>query len=178
MLTLLVIVVLAVVALLGIAATRPDQFRIERSATIQASPERVFPYINDFHRWQAWSPYERKDPAMQRSYEGPSAGEGAAYGWSGNKDIGSGRMQITESTPSSRVEIKLEFFAPFKATNTAEFLLEPHGDGTQVTWAMHGRSHFIHKVMGLVFNMDKMVGKDFEEGLGYLRSVSEGRAQA
>jgi len=178
MLTVLVIVLLAIAALLGVAATRPDQFRIERCATIQASPERIFPLINDFHRWQAWSPYERKDPAMERNYEGPKAGEGAIYGWNGNKDIGSGRMQITESIPSSRIEIRLEFFAPFKATNTAEFVLEPHGEGTRVTWAMHGRSSFMHKLMGLVFNMDKLVGKDFEEGLGHLRGLSEGRVAA
>lgn len=178
MLTVIVIIVLAVAALLGIAATRPDQFRIERSATIQASPERIFPFINDLHRWQAWSPYERKDPAMERSYEGPGAGEGAAYGWSGNKNIGSGRMQITESTPSSRIELRLEFFAPFKATHTAEFVLVPRGEGTQITWAMHGRSNFTSKLMGLLFNMDTMVGKDFEEGLVNLRGVSEGHAQA
>lgn len=115
---------------------------------------------------------------MQRSYEGPSAGEGAAYGWNGNKNIGSGRMQITESTPSSRIEIRLEFFAPFKATNTAEFVLVTHGEETQVTWAMQGRSSFVHKLMGLLFNMDKMVGRDFEQGLVNLRSVSESRVQA
>lgn len=178
MFTVFVVILLAILALLGVAATRPGQFRIERSATIQASPERIFPLINDFHRWQAWSPYERKAPAMERSYEGPKVGEGAIYGWNGNKDIGSGRMQITESIPSSRIEIRLEFFAPFKATNTAEFVLEPHGEGTRVTWAMHGRSSFMHKLMGLVFNMDKLVGKDFEEGLGHLRGLSEGRVAA
>lgn len=178
MLIAIVIILLVIAALLGMAAMRPDQFRIERTATIQASPERVFPFINDFRHWQAWSPYERKDPAMQRSYEGPNAGEGAAYGWSGNKNIGSGRMQITESTPSSRIEINLEFFAPFKANNTAEFVLEPRGDGTQLTWAMYGRSSFTSKLMGLLFNMDKMVGKDFEEGLVSLRRISEGQPQA
>lgn len=178
MFTVFVIILLAVAALLGVAATRPDRFRVERSATIQAPPERIFPLINDFHRWQAWSPYERKDPAMQRNYDGPSAGEGAVYGWNGNKDIGSGRMQITESTPSARIEIRLEFFTPFKATHTAEFMFEPQGEDTRVIWAMHGRSSFMHKLMGLVFNMDKMVGKDFEEGLGHLRRLSEGRATA
>ena len=178
MFTVFVIILLAILALLGVAATRPGQFRIERSATIQASPERIFPLINDFHRWQAWSPYERKDPAMERRYEGPKVGEGAIYGWNGNKDIGSGRMQITESIPSSRIEIRLEFFAPFKATNTAEFVLEPHGEGTRVTWAMHGRSSFMHRLMGLVVNLDKLVGKDFEEGLGHLRGLSEGRVAA
>ena len=172
----LVVILLAIVILLAMAATRPDRFRIERTATIQAPPERIFPLINDFHRWPAWSPYEKKDPGMQRSYEGPAAGKGAVYGWSGNKNIGSGRMEISEATPSSRIEIQLEFFAPFKASNTAEFLFEPRGAGTLVTWAMHGRANFTNKLMGLVFNMDKMVGKDFEEGLVNLRTLAEGQA--
>ncbi|HET6555247.1 MAG TPA: SRPBCC family protein [Dyella sp.] len=174
MLTALIIFLLAIGVVLVIAARRPDQFRIQREATIDASPERVFPFINDLHRWQSWSPYEKKDPAMQRSYEGACAGEGAVYGWNGNKNIGSGRMEITESTPSSRIEIKLDFFAPFKASNTAEFLLEPRGDGTKVTWAMHGRSPFTSKLMGLVMNIDHMVGRDFEEGLVNLRAMAEG----
>lgn len=178
MLTIIVIVVLAVAAALGIAAARPSRFRIERSATIHTSPERIFPFINDLHRWQAWSPYEKKDPAMERSYEGPQAGEGAAYGWSGNKNIGSGRMQITQSIPSSRVEIRLEFLTPFKATHTAEFVLTPLDDSTRVMWAMQGRHNLVGRLMGLLFNMDKFVGKDFEEGLAQLRLVSEGRAQA
>ena len=125
MLIALIVVLLLVAVVLIIAAMRPDQFRIERSASIKATPERIFPFINDFHRWQSWSPYEKKDPAMQRTFEGPSSGPGAAYGWNGNKNIGSGRMEISESTPSSFVRIKLEFFTPFQASNTAEFVLEP-----------------------------------------------------
>lgn len=176
MLTAFIILVAVIVAVLVIASRRPDQFRIQRTATIDASPERVFPFINDLHRWQAWSPYEKKDPAMQRSYEGAPAGEGAVYGWNGNKTIGSGRMEITDSVPSSRIEIKLDFFAPFKASNTAEFLLEPRGAGTHVTWAMHGRSSFASKLMGMFVNIDTMVGKDFEEGLVNLRTLAEGHA--
>lgn len=174
MLIALIVIVLAIVLLLAIAASRPDQFRIERSATIQASPERIFPLINDLHRWQAWSPYEKKDPAMERTYEGPSSGAGAAYGWNGNKNIGSGRMEISQSVPSSRVNLKLDFFTPFKASNTAEFVLEPQGDATRVIWAMQGQANFMSKLMGLVFNFDKMVGKDFEDGLVNLRTLSEG----
>jgi hypothetical protein len=176
MLIALVIILLIIAAVLVIAATRPDRFIVERSATIQASPERIFPFINDLHRWQSWSPYEKKDPAMQRSFEGPDAGPGAAYAWNGNKDIGSGRMEISHSSPSSRVEIKLDFFAPFKASHTAEFRLEPRGAITQITWALHGKSNFTGKLMGLVFNMDKMIGKDFEDGLGTLRTIVEAQA--
>ncbi|AIF45910.1 SRPBCC family protein [Dyella japonica] len=173
MLIALIIVLLVIAAVLAVAASRPDQFRIERAATIKAAPERIFPYINDLHRWQSWSPYEKKDPAMQRSFEGPSSGQGAAYGWSGNKNIGSGRMEISQSTPSSLVRIQLEFFTPFKASNTAEFVLEPQGDATRITWSMQGHSNFMSKLMGLVFNVDKMVGKDFEDGLVNLRTLAE-----
>lgn len=176
MLIALVIILLIVAAVLVLAGTRPDRFTVERSATIQASPERIFPIINDLHRWPSWSPYEKKDPNMQRSYEGPAAGVGATYGWNGNKDVGSGRMEISQSTPSSRVEMKLDFFAPFKASHTAEFRLDSRGAATQVTWALHGESNFTSKLMGLVFNMDKMIGKDFEEGLGNLRTLVEAKA--
>ncbi len=173
MLIALIVIVVVIAAVLAVAATRPDQFRIERSATIHAAPERIFSYINDFHRWQAWSPYEKKDPDMQRSYEGPSSGRGAAYGWNGNKNIGSGRMEISESTPSSLVRIQLEFFTPFKASNVAEFVLEPQGTATRITWSMQGRSAYMSKLMGLVVNFDRMIGKDFEEGLANLRTLSE-----
>ena len=173
MLIALIVVLLLIVAVLIIAAMRPDQFRIERSASIKAPPQRIFPFINDLQRWQSWSPYEKKDPAMQRTFEGPSSGPGAAYGWNGNKNIGSGRMEISESTPSSLVRLKLEFFTPFQASNTAEFVLEPQGDTTRVIWAMQGRSPFMSKLMGVVFNIDKMVGKDFEEGLLNLRTLTE-----
>jgi hypothetical protein len=173
MLIAIIIVLAVIAALLAVAALRPDRFRIERSATIHASPDRIFPYINDLHRWQAWSPYEKKDPDMQRRFEGPPSGTGAAYGWSGNKNIGSGRMEISESTPDLRVRINLEFFAPFKASNIAEFMLEPQGNATRITWSMQGRSHFMSKLMGLVFNFDKMIGKDFEDGLVNLRTLAE-----
>lgn len=173
MLIAFIVIVIVAAVVLASAASRPDQFRIERSATIKAAPERIFPYINDLHRWQSWSPYEKKDPAMQRSFEGPASGPGAAYGWNGNKNIGSGRMEISESTPSSRVRIRLDFFTPFKASNTAEFVLQPTGDATHVTWSMQGRSPFMSKLMGLVLNIDKMVGKDFEEGLANLRALTE-----
>jgi carbon monoxide dehydrogenase subunit G len=173
MLVALIVILLLIAVVLILAAMRPDHFRIERSATIRAPAERIFPFIDDFHRWQAWSPYEKKDPAMQRTFDGPSSGVGATYAWNGNKDIGSGRMEISQSTPSSRVLLKLEFFAPFKASNTAEFVLTPEGDATRVSWAMQGRSPFMSKLMGVVLNFDKMVGKDFEQGLANLRALAE-----
>lgn len=173
MLVALIVVLVLIAIVLILAAMRPDQFRIERSATIQAPAERIFPFIDDFHRWQAWSPYENKDPAMQRTFDGPSSGVGASYAWNGNKNIGSGRMEISQSTPSSRVFLTLEFFTPFKASNTAEFVLTPQGNATHVSWAMQGRSPFMSKLMGVVFNFDKMVGKDFEEGLANLRKLAE-----
>jgi hypothetical protein len=173
MFTIIAIVALAIVAVFGIAASRPNQFRIERSASFKAAPESIFPLINDLHRWEGWSPFEQKDPAMKRSFSGAERGRGAIYGWEGNKDIGSGRMEITESAPSSHVVIKLDFFTPFKASNTAEFTLQPSGEGTRVTWAMYGPSPFMSKLMGLVFNMDKMVGTEFERGLVNLRTLTE-----
>ena len=174
---MLKIISLAVVAVVGgfliYAATRPDSFRVERTATINAPPERIFPLINDFQRWGAWSPFEKKDPGMKRTMSGVSSGEGAVYEWDGNKEIGQGRMEIVESVPPSRVTLTLDFTRPFEAHNIVDFTLEPRGNSTQVTWAIHGPSPFISKVMGIVLNMDKMIGKDFEAGLAALKTVSE-----
>jgi K+-transporting ATPase KdpF subunit len=179
---MLKIISIAVVVILGgfliYAATRPDTFRVERTATIKAPPERIFPLINDFQRWGAWSPFEKKDPAMKRTLSGAPSGSGAVYEWDGNKEIGQGRMEIVESLPPSRVTLKLDFTRPFKAHNIVDFTLEPRGDSTQVTWAIHGPSPFISKVMGIVFNMDKMIGKDFEAGLAALKTVSEQQSAA
>jgi K+-transporting ATPase KdpF subunit len=175
-------VLIAVVVILGgfliYAATRPDTFRVERTATIKAPPERIFPLINDFQRWGAWSPFEKKDPAMKQTLSGAPSGSGAVYEWDGNKEIGQGRMEIVESVPPSRVTLKLDFTRPFEAHNIVDFTLEPRGDSTQVTWAIHGPSPFISKVMGIVFNMDKMIGKDFEAGLAALKTVSEQQSAA
>ena len=175
-------IAIAVVVILGgfliYAATRPDTFRVERTATIKAPPERIFPLINDFQRWGAWSPFEKKDPAMKGTLSGAPSGSGAVYEWDGNKEIGQGRMEIVESVPPSRVTLKLDFTRPFKAHNIVDFTLEPRGDSTQVTWAIHGPSPFTSKVMGVVFNMDKMIGKDFEAGLAALKTVSEQQSAA
>ena len=176
--TIAIAVVVVVGGFLIYAATRPDTFRVERTATIKAPPERIFPLINDFQRWGAWSPFEKKDPAMKRTLSGAPSGSGAVYEWDGNKEIGQGRMEIVESVPPSRVTLKLDFTRPFKAHNIVDFTLEPRGDSTQVTWAIQGPSPFISKVMGIVFNMDKMIGKDFEAGLAALKTVSEQQSAA
>lgn len=171
--TIAVIVVAIVVGILGYAATRPDTFSYERKITINAPAEKIFPYINDFKNWLAWSPYEKKDPALKRNYGATTIGKGASYEWDGNKDIGAGRMDITDITEPSRVAIRLEFFRPFKAVNTAEFTLQPVVGGTEVRWVMAGQANFISKIMGLFFDMDAMVGKDFEEGLAALKNLGE-----
>ena len=166
-------VLVVLVAILIFATTKPDNFRVERSTTIKAAPERVFALINDFQRWTSWSPYEKKDPGMKRTYSGAASGTGAIYEWDGDKNVGKGRMEITESTPSSRIVIKLDFLAPFEAHNTAEFTLQAQGDSTQVTWAMYGPANFMSKLMSVFFSMDKMIGDDFAIGLANLKAAAE-----
>jgi uncharacterized protein YndB with AHSA1/START domain len=166
-------VILPIAAVLIFAATRPDDFRVQRATSIKAPPGKIFPFINEFDRWGAWSPYEKRDPAMKRSRSGPASGKGAVYAWEGNRQVGSGRMEITEASPPSKIVIKLDFLKPFEAHNTAEFMLEPKGDATNVTWAMHGPNRYIGKVMQVFFDMDQMIGKDFEAGLANLKSVAE-----
>jgi uncharacterized protein YndB with AHSA1/START domain len=168
-----IIIALLVAAVLIYAATRPDAFRIERTISIKAPPEKIFSLINSFHQWEAWSPWEKIDPALTRSYSGADAGKGAVYAWQGNKDVGQGRMEIIDSTPSSKVVIKIDFLQPFEAHNTIEFTIGPSGDTTKVTHAMYGPSPFVSKLMGLFFNMEKMVGPKFEEGLATLKSIAE-----
>jgi hypothetical protein len=161
--------------LLIIIATRPNSFRIERSAVIGAAPNAVFPLINDFHEWVKWSPWEGIDPNLQRTYEGAASGPGAKYHWVGNKQVGEGRMTILESKPGEFVTIKLEFLKPFAATNQANFKFTPSGAGTQVTWSMEGKNNFMMKGFSLLMNMDKMVGKDFEKGLANLNAAVQGK---
>ena len=168
----LIVIVVAVAALLIYAAMRPDSFRTERSAVIQAPPEKVHALINDFHRWTAWSPWEKIDPQLKRTYSGPGSGRGTAYAWEGNRNVGSGRMEITDAAPS-KIVIKLDFLKPFEAHNTAEFTLQPAPQGTTVTWAMFGPSPYISKLMGVFVNMDRMVGGMFEQGLANLKTAAE-----
>ena len=140
---------------------------------IKAPAERIFPLIADFHQWKAWSPYENKDPAMQRTYSGAASGNGAVYAWQGNKNVGHGRMEILDATQPSKIVIQLDFFTPFEAHNTAEFTLQPAGDGTRVTWLMQGPAPFMSKLMQVFINLDNMVGKDFEVGLANLKGLTE-----
>ena len=168
------VVGLLLVLLLAFAAIRPDTFRVERSATIKAPPEKVFSYLNDFQKFGEWSPWEKLDPAMQRTFSGPATGVGSVYGWSGNDDVGVGRMEIKSQEPNARVTIQLDFLKPFEAHNTTDYLLQAGTDGkTTVTWAMHGPMPYISKLMGVFVSMDALVGKDFEQGLANLKAVAE-----
>lgn len=166
-------IIVAIAALLIFAATRPDNFRVERKAVIQAPPERVFGLINDFHQWPLWSPWEKLDPAMKRTLGGPSSGLGATYAWTGNKDVGSGRMEIKESMPSSKIHIQLDFLEPFESNNQTDFILTPQGNATEVSWVMYGPASFMTKLMSVFASMDKMVGPDFEKGLANMKAVAE-----
>jgi uncharacterized protein YndB with AHSA1/START domain len=173
---LLLVIVVLIAAFLLFAASRPNGFRVQRTARIKAPPEKIFPLIDNFHDWVSWSPYEKIDPALQRSYSGAERGRGAVYEWQGNNKVGKGRMEITQSSPPSKIVIALHFMKPFEARNTAEFTMAPEDDATSVTWAMHGSSPFMAKVMCIFMSMDNMVGKQFEEGLANLKTVAEGRA--
>lgn len=165
--------VVLIVALLLLALTQPDTFRVQRSVSIKAPPEKVFALINDFKQWPAWSPWEKMDPAMKKMHNGAATGQGAIYEWEGNNKVGKGRMEIMESTPHSRIVIKLDFLSPFEAHNTAEFTLQPQGNSTDLTWAMYGPAPFMTKLMQVFASMDSMVGKDFEEGLANLKVIAE-----
>ncbi len=165
--------VVVVAGILIYAATRPDSFRVQRSISIKAPPEKVFALINDLRDWSKWSPYEKKDPGMKRTFSGASSGKGAIYEWDGDKNVGKGRMEITDATLPTKVIIKLDFFKPFEGHNTAEFTMEPKGDSTVVTWAMYGPAAFMMKVMGIFMNMDSMIGNDFAVGLANLKVVAE-----
>ena len=168
-----VIVVVVVAGILIHAATKPDSFRVQRATSIKAPPDKVFALINDFKAWPLWSPYEKKDPAMTRSYGAVTAGKGATYAWQGDKNVGQGSMEILEASPPRKILIKLDFLKPFEAHNTAEFVLEPNGDTTSVTWAIHGPSPYMSKVMSTFINLDNMIGKDFEQGLANLKAAVE-----
>jgi hypothetical protein len=171
--TIALIAVAALAALLLFAATRPDTFKVQRATSIKAAPEKLFPLINDMKQFNTWNPYNKKDPAMQGSYRGPQSGPGAGFDFQGNKDVGKGSLQIIDSAAPTKVTMKLDMLEPFEGHNTVEFSLVPRGDSTEVTWAMHGASPYLAKVMGIFFNMDKMIGRDFEAGLADLKARAE-----
>lgn len=172
------ILVVAVAALLLYATTRPDTFAVQRSTVIQARADTLFPLINDLHQYNTWNPYAHKDPAMQISYRGPASGPGAAFDFSGNKEAGKGSVEVTGGQAPSRVDMRLHMIEPFEGRNEIEFTLTPQGSqgkATQVTWAMHGPSPFISKLVGIFLNLDQMIGRDFEAGLARLKTVAEAR---
>ncbi|CAL4865791.1 hypothetical protein MMA231_00027 [Asticcacaulis sp. MM231] len=174
---IIILIVAALVTFLLVVVSKPNNFRMQRSLTINAPAEVIYAQINDFHKWQAWSPWEQLDPDLTRTYSGAPSGIGAVYDWTGNGKAGQGRMSIREATPGHRLLIHLDFIKPFPATNSAEFLLQPasgsDGNSTVVTWAMFGPSPFMSKLMGSLMKMDDLIGKDFERGLANLKTLSE-----
>jgi hypothetical protein len=173
-LVIIAIVLAAVIAaVLLLAATKPDRFSVQRAAVINAPAEKVIPLIADFHEWRKWSPWEDRDPELKRTYSGAERGKGAIYAWDGNKNVGSGRMEILEANSPSIVKIQLDFLKPFEAHNIAEFTMLPQGNATSLSWVMHGPAPFMSKVMQVFMSFDKMIGKDFETGLARIKSASE-----
>jgi uncharacterized protein YndB with AHSA1/START domain len=167
-----ILVAVVIGAILILAATKPNTFHAERTTSIKAPAEKIFPLINDFHNWPAWSPYEKLDPNMKRTLSGAPGGKGAVYEWAGNSEAGVGRMEILDSTPG-KITIKLDFIKPFEGHNIAEFTLEPQADSTIVTWSLSGPSPYFLKLMTVFMNLDKAIGKDFESGLANLKAVAE-----
>jgi carbon monoxide dehydrogenase subunit G len=167
------IIAVGIAGVLAFAATKPDAFSIQRSTSIKAPPEKIFPLLNDLHNFASWSPYEKKDPAMKRTHSGAPSGKGAVYEWDGDKNVGRGRLTIADSSPPSKVTLDLDMLAPLKAHNIVEFTLEPKGDATNVTWAMNGHVPYIAKIVHVFLNVDRMVGQDFEAGLANLKAVAE-----
>ena len=171
--TIAIVAVLLIATVLIFAAFRPDQFRVQRATTVKAPPEKIFPLINDFKRWSAWSPYEKKDPGMQRTYGGAPEGRGATYAWDGDGNVGQGRMEITDAAAPSQVAISLDFTRPFEAHNRVVFSMVPKGEATEVVWDMQGPANYVSKLLGIFINMDRMVGADFEAGLANLKALAE-----
>ena len=168
-----VVLAIAIAIVLILAATKPNTLLVQRATSIRAPADRIFPLINDFQQWRTWSPYENKDPAMNRTYEGAGSGKGAVYAWDGNNNVGSGRMEILEAAVPSKITIKLDFFKPFEGHNTAEFTMLPQGDVTNLTWTMSGPAVFMSKLMQVFMNLDHMIGRDFEVGLANLKKLAE-----
>lgn len=162
-----------IVGFVVVVALQPAEFRVARSATMSAPAAAVFAQVNDLHKWEAWSPWAKRDPAMKQTYDGAPAGVGAISAWAGNREVGEGRMTITESRPGELIRFRLEFFKPFTATNTAEFAFKSEGNQTTVTWSMAGNNNFMAKAVGLFMNMDRLVGGDFEKGLAAMKALVE-----
>jgi hypothetical protein len=176
---ILIALVVIVVGLVAVIALQPARYRVSRSTTIAAPAAVAFAQVNDFHRWTAWSPWEKMDPAMKRTYEGAPAGVGARYAWEGSREVGEGRMTIVASRPSDLIQVELEFVKPFAGASVAEFTFQPEGkpdgDRTLVTWSMTGDKHFIAKAIHLVVSMDRMIGDQFDKGLAAMKAVAEAK---
>ncbi|MGH8019458.1 MAG: SRPBCC family protein [Opitutaceae bacterium] len=169
---ILIGIAIVVVILVVVVAMQPAAFRVSRTAVLRAPAAAVFAQVNDFHKWEAWSPWAKIDPAMKETFEGAPAGVGAVYFWAGNSKVGAGRMEILESRPNELIRIRLDFIKPFKSTNTAEFTFVPEDDATRVTWTMEGKNNFVAKAMGLFMSMDTMIGGQFEQGLAQLGTAA------
>ncbi len=170
---ILLIIIAVITAFLIYGALQSADFSVSREANFNALPAKVFENINDFHKWSAWSPWEKMDPHLKRSFSGELSGIGSKYAWVGNKKVGEGNMEITHSEASKRMQLDLHFLKPFKADNVTEFTLTPNGRTTNMKWEMRGHRPFLFRVMGMFFNMDKIVGGDFENGLNNLREIVE-----
>lgn len=173
---MLKLTLLAAAVLIGgiliLAAMRPGHFRVQRTATIHATPERIHPLISDLRQFNAWNPYEKKDPNIVGAYSGPASGAGASYAFTGNKEVGKGAISITSAAPDV-VRMRLTMLEPFECDNRVEFRLEPSGQATTVTWALEGPLPYVARIVHLFFDMDAMVGKDFESGLAGLKKLAE-----
>lgn len=169
----LIVVVILLVSAAGLIALQPPDFCIAKTATISAPAEILFAQINDFHQWEAWSPWAKLDPHAKNSFEGPGSGEGAIFRWAGNQEVGEGSMTILESRSPTLIKIRLEFLKPFAAVHTTEFTLVPQGNRTTITWTMYGKNNFVGKAMNLIMNCDKMVGEMYEKGFANMKSIVE-----
>ena len=175
LISILIVLFIVIVGFVVVVAMQPSDFHVARSIAVQAQPEAAFAQVNDLHKWAAWSPWAKMDPAMKQTYEGAPAGMGAIYNWEGNMEVGEGRMTIIESRPNDLIRIKLEFFRPMPGVNTVEFTFKPEGNETVVTWNIFGQNNFISKVFQLFMSMDKMIGDQFEKGLADMKIIIEGK---
>lgn len=167
-----IVIVVLIAAILIYASTKPDEFHVERSINIKAAPDKIFPFINDFHQWNAWTPFN-KDPAMKKIYSANTIGKGAHYAWEGNKEVGQGEITITDTTPPKVIEMELHMIKPFEGRNHVVFSIEAAGDSTKVTWALEDQHTYFLKLLSIFLNLDKMIGGDFEVGLAKLKAVAE-----
>jgi carbon monoxide dehydrogenase subunit G len=166
-------IVVLLIGFLGFVQMRPNESTVTRSASIKAPPDKIEALVSDFHRWNEWSPWEKLDSAMKRTFSGAETGKGAIYEWNGNDKVGQGRMEILEVASASKVVIKLDFIKPFESSNTTEFDLVDKGELTEVTWTMKGKNNFMSKLFGVFMDIDSMVGKDFEQGLANMKVAAE-----